>query len=315
MRTPETKSKRHRRPSSHRKALGWFVALVVSGGAVSGFISDTAPARAEARPGAALSKLTKPVAKDVPHSIRQLWVWHFGTPADLIKLAQTTKVTQLLVWVSPGFTKIPSMVDRLQRLINLAAPKNISVVALGGDPAWASTPAAAGSWVHEVALSGLFTRIHLDIEPNALKDWALNQDALSRGLLSALDAANANGAGLLVSADIPSWFNTVTVGTSRLDTEVINRVSDVTIMAYRDNVAAVLKAARPEVAEAGRLQKSAYIGINIGSAGVDGPTTTMLGQPGQLIFKQMQQIEASASQWNGYVGLAIEDSVYLSMLV
>jgi hypothetical protein len=88
----------------------------------------------------------------------------------------------------------------------------------------------------------------------------------------------------------------------------------VTIMAYRNTAAAVLTAAAPEVAEAARLHRPAHIGVNVGSPGVDLPSTTMLGLPALVVFAQLHRISVKATLWPGYAGLAVNDSNYLGTL-
>ena len=52
-------------------------------------------------------------------------------------------------------------------------------------------PAVAGRWAQEVAASGLFPALHVDVEPQALPQWTSDRDRAARGLLAALDAVRA----------------------------------------------------------------------------------------------------------------------------
>ena len=239
---------------------------------------------------------------------RQLWVWSFDSPAELVDLAGSTQVTELLVWAGPGFSHDPATMARLRRLIVLAHRRHITVSALCGDPSWVLAPAVAGSWAREVAGTRLFTRIHLDVEPHALPDWSSNTERYGAGLLAVLDAVR--GAGLRVSADIPYWYDTVRVDGARLDRQVERRVGSVTIMAFSRTTAGVLARAEAEVSSAPR----AFIGVNIAPPGGDPISSTMLGLPAAVVFGQLRDIDAAAAGWRGYRGLAIHDSEYLAKL-
>jgi hypothetical protein len=240
-----------------------------------------------------------------------MWVWHPDDPRALVNLARTAHVTQLLIWVSPGFTADSTQLARLRELRALAGAGGIALQALCGDTSWVTTPSVAGTWAGEAARSGLFTGLHLDIEPQSLPTWTTQQAALARGLLAALDSAGATN--LPLEADIPAWFDRVTVDGSRLDTEVIRRTQGIVVMAYRNNPAAVLAAARPEVLEAGRLHKYAFIGVNLGPTGGDAPTTTMLGQPPATVAANVHAI-ATAPVLPGFRGVALHDATYVAKL-
>ena len=244
---------------------------------------------------------------------RQMWVWHPGNPKALVALAHRYGVTQLLVWVSPGFTANPTLVVRLTSLRLEAALSNIQVSALCGDPSWASNPQVAGQWATEARNSGLFSRLHLDVEPHARPDWVTRRLTLTRGLLATLRAAAASG--LPVDADIPYWYNAVsTSGGEPLDLAVMRLASSVTIMAYRNNAAAALAAAAPELAHAQSAGKLAWLGLNTASTGADPASTSFLGRSRADIQKDFSTLDVWGQRWPSLAGLALHDSDSLAVL-
>jgi hypothetical protein len=174
-------------------------------------------------------------------------------------------------------------------------------------------PAVAGQWASEVARSGFFSGVHLDIEPHSLPEWRSETTRLATGLLDALNAATA--ARLPVSADIPSWYHRIHYGSSTLDIAVLRSVTQITIMAYNNTTAGILASAQPEVMAAARAGKKAYIGINIGPDGGDVASTTLLGQTAKQIRTVFDSVDKNARTWNGYAGLAIHDAEHLAEVI
>jgi hypothetical protein len=244
---------------------------------------------------------------------RQMWVWHPGDPRALIALSQQQRVSRLLVWVSPGFSLDQPLLKQLRQLRKLAGEAGISVDALSGDPSWATKPLVVSRWAREVRDSGLFERLHLDIEPHGRVDWTDNRSKFAGGLLSALVAAKK--AGLPVDADIPCWYDTVrTPAGDPLDLEVMRLADSVTLMAYRDTPAAVLTFAATGMARAASLGKPAWIGINTASPGGDPDYTSFLGKPARVIARDIRILDLKGRRWSSFAGLSLHDSESLAAL-
>ena len=245
---------------------------------------------------------------------RQMWVWSFTSQQALIDTAEQYSVTRLLVWVAPGFELRSSEVARLKVLRERATAAGIHMDALSGDPSWASSPDVASAWAGEVGRSGLFERIHLDIEPHARDDWTENRYNLQEGLLSAISGA-ARASGLPVDVDIPFWYSDIPTETGgSFDRAIMRLASSITIMAYRNQASMVLSVAATEMKNAAELGTPAWIGINTGSTGGDPPETSYLGQNGTVIKRDVQSITDQALQWNTFAGVALHDSSSLPTL-
>ena len=246
-------------------------------------------------------------ATTAPH---QMWVYTYSAPPDvLVSNAQEYGVTDLLVWVSPGFTSNATTMSYLHTLATDASAVGISLEALCGDNSWLTHPGVVASWSASVAGTGLFSGIHLDIEPGSLPAWNTNRTLLENELLTDLSRARTSGGGLPITEDIPYWFNTDTApGGGPFDEAVMRATDAVTIMAYRNTTSGVLSVATAEMNDATTLGTKAWIGIDTAN---DPPLSqTFYGITSADLLTALGVIDTSASSsWPAaYAGLAIEDA-------
>ena len=242
-----------------------------------------------------------------------IWVWHWGAPRPLLALARLYGAKRLFVWVSPGFSANPTELAKLTTLRTLATHQGAHLDALGGDPSWAEQPERAGSWARKVAATGLFERLHVDIEPQALPEWQSDQRRLTRGLLSAMDQTRA--AGLPVEADIPYWYWQIPADDGvPLDVAILRRITGITVMAYQDTAAKVLAVSTEELAHAAQLGKYARIGVNVSPPGGDVASSSFWGQPSATILNDAAVINRSGTSWTSFAGIAWQDSESLAQL-
>jgi hypothetical protein len=228
-------------------------------------------------------------------------------------LARLYGAKRLFVWVSPGFSRNPTELAKLTTLRTLATHQGVHLDALGGDPSWAQQPECAGAWAREVAAAGLFERLHVDIEPQALPQWQSDQGRLTRGLLSAIDQTRA--AGLPVEADIPYLYWRIPTGDGiPLDVAILRLITGITIMAYQDTATKVLAVSTEELAHAAQLGKYARIGVNVGPPGGDAPSSSFWGQPPATILNDAAAISRSGTSWASFAGIAWHDSESLAQL-
>ncbi len=242
-----------------------------------------------------------------------IWVWHWGAPQPLLALARLHGVKRLFVSVPPGFSRNPTELASLTNLRTLATHQGVHLDALSGDPSWAEQPERAGAWAREVTATGLFDRLHVDIEPQALPHWQSDQRRLTRGLLSAIDQIRA--AGLPVEADIPYWYWRIPTDDGiPLDVAILRRITGITIMAYQDTATKVLAFSTKELAHTAQLGKYARIGVNIGPHGGDAPSSSFWGQPSATIQNDAAEISRSGASWTSFAGIAWHDSESLARL-
>jgi hypothetical protein len=247
-------------------------------------------------------------------STRALWVWDVSTPVATVQLAQEAGVGQLFVAVPPRLPSSP-LLPQVQEVSQRARAAGIRVDALGGDPSWVDHPSGVvENWLRPATGTGLFTGVHVDIEPWTASAWQTDRDGVVQRYLSTLDTLVKAVAPTAVEAAIPFWFHEVPVGDSTLDREAIRRVAGVSVMAYRDTAAGedgTITLATPAVTAATELGRYARVGQETSDLG-GGPLAdkqTFLGQTRSDLEEQVAQVEAAFSGRAGYAGIAIHDSV------
>ena len=240
---------------------------------------------------------------------RQMWVWHLNKPAMLMRTAKKAKIRVLLVWVSPGFSIDQTVMRKLRTTERLAQRNHVALHALCGDPSWVTNDVAPAEWAHEVASVHIFSALHLDIEPQSLPQWPAHQKELALGLLSALAAASTEH--LPVEADIPAWFNRVTVEGAPLDQKILAVTSSVTIMAYQNTAEGVLTAAQPELQSRRSGRSPCIRWAQSGPTNGDAPTTTFLGESIPRIKKSVSAVQRDAHHYTSFAGLALHDAKYV----
>jgi hypothetical protein len=128
-------------------------------------------------PGAAAATNGRTVtaAASSAQDTRALWVWDTSTPAATVDLAVSTGIDQLFVAVPPNLATSSQLPD-IKALSDRARAAGIRVDALGGDPGWVDNPTwVVTYWLKPAKSSGLFTGIHVDIEPYSTPAWGADR--------------------------------------------------------------------------------------------------------------------------------------------
>ncbi len=241
-------------------------------------------------------------AEQQPNS---MWVWEYAGPEHLVEVADDLAVGRLLVWVSPGFSTDDETMGYLGRLQSQADRSGITVEALGGDPEWAQQPDLAQSWAAEVADSGLFGRIHLDVEPHALDTWPDEAPRLVDGLVDAIDQTLSGAAGLPVDVDVPYWLGDyVTSDGSDALEAVLASASSITIMAYQPDTTRILRVAQPAIDAAHAAGVPVHVGVNVAPATVDDEASTLRDAD----YDSLAEVVSTVADHQGVAGVAIHDA-------
>lgn len=263
-------------------------------------------------PGAAAA-----ASSSTPHT-RAMWVWDTSTPDATVDLALSSGVGQLFVAVPPNVTTSPQLAN-LRTLSQRARTAGIRVDALGGDPGWVDDPSwVVTYWLKPARSTGLFTGVHIDVEPYSTPAWTTSQATVVAQYLTLLDKLKASAGSSPIEADIPFWFNQVPArtssgGASTLDRETMRRTSGVTVMAYRNTAAGTdgtLDIAAAELSAGTALGKPVRIGQEttyLGDTAAD-VKQTFYGWTRTAMEGQLTQVEAGASSYAAYVGIAIHDA-------
>ncbi len=112
------------------------------------------------------------------------------------------------------------------------------------------------------ALDERFAALHLDVEPHALPSWKTGaQERLATGLVSLIgDAARA---GLPVHVDVPTWYESIPLGTGDLLTAIVDAADGICVMNYRTDPDRFLRDAEREIALSQARAKSIVLGMSV----------------------------------------------------
>lgn len=235
-----------------------------------------------------------------PWFARSAWLWSEATgaigAADLAAFAARQGVRE--VWVSVPWQ---GPTRRTAAVVRALEARGIVTACLGGDPEWAMDASPAVAWTTRCLDSGLFTRVHLDIEPWALPSWCDDAAGLLAGLHGALRAVVATDA-VEVGIDLPAWLarDHPTAFTGMLRT-----ADAVTIMAYRDRADTILADAEAAVRIAALRAKPWRIGVDAVPA--FDPRTTFFDDGRDMLARQTAQVAASLAEHPGFAGIAVHD--------
>ena len=281
-----------------------MVALV----AIVGAVGVTVAGQAMASAAEAADRAARPAAD------RAMWVWDTSHPQEVVTLATSRGIGQLYAAVPPHVDASPKLAE-LQQLVALADAAGLRVDALGGDPGWVDNPAwVATNWLEPALSTGLFTGVHVDIEPYTTSAWTKNRKAVVKKYLATLDTLHAAAGGTPIEADIPFWFDEVAANGSTLDREIMRRTEAVTVMAYRnraDGPDGTIALASAEVAAGSLLGRPVRIGQETNYLGTD-PTEvkqTFHGMTLTQMEAQLTLVRGAFAGSPGFAGLAIHDSL------
>ena len=246
-------------------------------------------------------------------STRALWVWDVSTPAATVELAAANGIVSLFVAVPPWLPESP-LLPRLQELSQRARAAGIRVDALGGDPGWLhSLRWVVADWLRPAMGTGLFTGVHVDLEPYTTPDWRTDRAGVVHRCLDTLSVLVEAAKPAQVEADIPFWFHEVPAGRSTLDREVITRAAGVSVMAYRNTAAGAdgtIALATPALMAATELGKPARVGQETTRLGSDPAQArqTFHGWTRSSMEAELAEVDAAFSGLAGYAGVALHDA-------
>jgi hypothetical protein len=281
-----------------------MVALV----AILGAVGVTVAGQATAAQVSTIDRSARPAAE------RAMWVWDTSDPQAVVTLATSRGIGQLYAAVPPHVESSPRLAE-LRQLVALADAAGLRVDALGGDPAWIDNPAwVVSNWLQPALATGLFTGVHVDIEPYTTAAWTKNRKGVIKKYLTTLDTLRTAAAGTPVEADIPFWFDEIGANGSTLDREIMRRTDAVAVMAYRnraDGPDGTIALASAEVVAGEQLGRPVRIGQETNFLGTD-PTQVKQTFHGMTLTQMDTQLALVQDAFAGspaFAGLAIHDSL------
>lgn len=232
-----------------------------------------------------------------------MWVWvHEDVPPDpdaIGAFAARERVSEAFVsvpWTGPS--------ELTRRVVAALRARDVGVAALGGDPSWAENRDAL-AWARRAEGSGLFTGIHLDIEPWSRPDWHGRERELLAGVARATrDVASASA--LPVEIDLAPWLAELH---PQEFAACAGAAAAVTLMAYRDradDILAVSAAAR-SLLDAAR--RPARIGVETGPVRhpAPGARETFADDGRAVLERELASVVARLDPRVGFAGIAVHD--------
>ncbi|MGO4598460.1 hypothetical protein [Terrabacter sp. 2RAF25] len=292
--------------------------LLVAIGVAAATLAVAPGAAAASKARAATTSASTTVTTSSTNDTRAMWVWDTSTPTATVDLAVSAGIDQLFVAVPPNLTT-SSQLPAIRTLADRARAAGIRVDALGGDPGWVDNPTwVVTYWLKPARSSGLFTGVHIDIEPYSTPAWTSDRPTVVAKYLALLDKLKANAGTYPIEADIPFWFNTIPAtatggGASSLDREIMKRTAGVTVMAYRNTASGpdgTLDIAAAALTAGAALGKPVRLGQEttyLGDTPVDAKQT-FYGWTRTNMETQLAQVNVGAAAYASYAGLAIHSA-------
>jgi glutaredoxin len=236
---------------------------------------------------------------------RAMWLWGDQAASDVVTWASTHGVQEIFVHVFPAVMTNGDL-PRLRDMRKRADAAKIRLTALGGDGAWTTDHTAALAWQRAVVATGVFSGLHVDVEPYLTAGWTSDLTGTATAYLSLLDKLRA-GSRLPVEADVPFWYGQYTIAGKNLATEVLRRVSAVTVMSYRDTGTgpnSILAISQDWLTRGAAYGKRVRLGAETGAL-ADCPHCTFAEEGATALGTELAKVDAATRKTYAYAGIAV----------
>ncbi|MGX6604409.1 hypothetical protein ACWKSP_20060 [Micromonosporaceae bacterium Da 78-11] len=240
-----------------------------------------------------------------PVGSRAMWLWGDYSSDEVIAWAGAQNITELFVYVSTT-VRTDGSLSRLQDMKTRADAADIRLHALSGDNRWTNDHMAALAWRSAVVATGLFSGIHLDVEPYLTPGWTTDQAATQTSYLQLLEKMRA-GSPLPVEADVPFWYGQYKVGTKNFADEVLKRVDAVTVMSYRDTATgtnSILGVSQDWLKRGAATGKRVRLGAETDRL-ADCTYCTFAEEGSRKMLTVLAQVDAGTRKSPAYAGIAV----------
>ncbi|GAA2641551.1 hypothetical protein GCM10010399_89200 [Dactylosporangium fulvum] len=246
-----------------------------------------------------------PETSVAPPGTRAMWLWEREQPAPVVAWATANGVRAIFVYYDPRADA--AELARLRQLRALCDEAGVTLDALGGEPTWTTDHTAALTWARAAAATGLFRRLHLDVEPYLLPSW----QSLVPRFLALLDAVRA-ATDLPLEVDVPFWLPTITVPApategGTLADAVLERVDAVTVMSYRTTATgenSMLGVAGDLLDRAAEAAKPARLAAETQPLG-DCAYCSFHGTSGDRLRRTLAEVDVAAQRYPAFAGIAV----------
>lgn len=205
---------------------------------------------------------------------RAVWVWDNSVteePAerdDLLRFCRERRIDTL--FLHAPMDHLQDRPDEFHAFLAAAHEQKMRVEALDGAPRWPFERAAAEGFVTAVRVFNSFAKtpaerfdgIHVDAEPYDTPEWKADEQRAAAQYIELLDALRSQKGDLPLAADVPPWFGTFTLPEGTLLSAVIERVDEVALMSYTNQVKGLAAEVRPALDFAAQRGKRVWIGVS-----------------------------------------------------
>ncbi|TDF95949.1 hypothetical protein [Paenibacillus piri] len=259
-------------------------------------------------------------AADAPQIVGT-WMWNpyfiEKDPDGTLQQLSDKGVNRVYLFVDLQFPEV-----YYSSFIRKASAKGIEVRALSGAPNWVlpehnKKMYAFIDWVKRynsnVQPDQRFNGIHLDVEPYVLPEWRQNSDAvigLWMDTVSGFKQEVQSDSNLSVGMDMPVWLNSFEVrdgygGRTTLSDWFIQRMDQVTLMAYFDDAKVMAESVKDEIAEADRAGVPVLMAVDTVNSG--DPKGTFYGRSQTAMQSQLDALKAAMSGHPSFRGVSVHE--------
>lgn len=244
------------------------------------------------------------------------WMWEAklirSEAEDIVSFSVNEGITTIFLQIQEEVSE-----QDYRRFNALAHQAGIEVHALDGHPEWAySSGREEGmkllSWLEELHVTAKpeerFDGVQFDVEPYVRERWEQEQQQVVEEWSSNMEAwaREAGRQGLLVSAAVPFWLDTVPgpSGVGSFSRWILSRVDAIAVMAYRDDGEQMYELSRQELEQADELGKQVWIGMELGNTD-EGEHLTFYSKSEKFMDDEAQQAASLGSKHSSFAGLAV----------
>ena len=236
---------------------------------------------------------------------RAMWVWE-EPEAGQLRFARQRGVGRLYLHVKPGAADD----EAFRSFARQAQRRGVELWATGGAPEWSMDPGRVGRWAREVASSGVFAGIVVDIEPYTLDDWDEARGSLTESYLRGLARGRRAARGLPFLAAVPFWFDREASGNgvATLLEATLQRTDGIVVMAYRDHADGkdgILYHLVEELAAAEAMGKPVVVAVHTARSALD--KITFFEEGDEALERELAKVTAALADHPAFAGVALHD--------
>lgn len=249
---------------------------------------------------------------------RATWLWNpwmiVNDETGTLDFLESKKVNKVYVQIDQDIS-----MSVYRSFIQKAQAKGIRIYALDGSAEWVAPRGYMNqnqmiNWLKSYQKGSTtlqkFSGIHLDIEPYLYSGWTKNKAQTIKSYQELILKAETSSTSLKLplEMDLPFWFDEILYnnkyGKGTLAEWVIQQVDSVTIMAYRDSAALIIKIIQNEIGYAEKYNKSLVIGVETGKTD-EGSQISFFEEGESKMNQELAIVQDYYKQFSSFNGVAV----------